>query len=105
MIILKIAEEFSKKPGGALRKQGASSAEEFYENHLEPKYLQTRIGNDSLLIDLDDTNGYAHAFLAYAFGKLEVNHPGASEFIMFKSLDEPYLVLDIRDIFNEAKQR
>ena len=103
-ILLKIADEFSKTPGPRERRLGQFSAEEFFENVLEPKYLAAREQGTSLIIDLDGTAGYPISFLAYAFGKLEIDHPGARQFVLLISLEEPYLVDDIREIFDETTQ-
>ena len=101
-ILLKIADDFSKTPGARDRKTSKFSGEEFFEKVLEPKYLAARETGTSLIIDLDGTAGYPSSFLAYAFGKLELDYPGARQFIMFISLEEPYLVNDIREIFDEV---
>lgn len=102
--LLKIADEFSKTPGAHNRQSGRFSGEEFFETVLEPKYLAAREEETYLIVDLDGTAGYANSFLAYVFGRLELDYPGARRFIMLVSLDEPYLVDDIREIFNEANQ-
>lgn len=100
-ILLKIAEDFSKTPGSHNRSTGLFSGEEFFEKVLEPKYKAAREADTYLIVDLDGTAGYANSFLAYSFGKLEMKYPGARQFIMFISLEEPYLVNDIREIFDE----
>jgi hypothetical protein len=66
MFNYKIADDFTDTPGGRYRKIGKFSGEQFREEVLI-HLLKT---NDSITIDLDDTEGYPSSFLEESFGGL-----------------------------------
>lgn len=67
MTDVKIADDFSKTPGGRYRTDGPFSGEEFREEFLKPAL------NDSqkVTVYLDGTRGYPSSFLDEAFAGLE----------------------------------
>jgi hypothetical protein len=69
-INLKFAVDFTPYPGGRSRSCGSHSAEEFYEEHLQPKFNKAVIEDKILIVDLDGAAGYAGSFLDEAFGRL-----------------------------------
>ena len=66
----RIADEFSKTPGGRFRKHGPFSGEEFREDVLRDLLGRAIGSGDRLLIVLDGTHGYGSSFLEEAFGGL-----------------------------------
>ena len=66
----RIADEFSKTPGGRFKKHGPFSGEEFREDVLRDLLGQAISAGDRLLIILDGTHGYGSSFLEEAFGGL-----------------------------------
>lgn len=68
--IINIAKDYSTTLGGRWIKLGYYSGEEFYNNILEPKYLEASKADDKLIIELDGTTGYPSSFLDQSFGEL-----------------------------------
>jgi len=104
---LNVAKDFSETPGPRYRKDGDFSGEEFLETRLEPAYIQAKLEDGVLLVDLDGTAGYATSFLEEAFGGLARKYPkeDVGMFLEFKSDDEAYLIDDIRTYMREANDR
>lgn len=69
-INLKFIKEFTPYPGGRSRSSGNHSAEEFYEEHLQPKFNRAVSEDKILVVDLDGAAGYTGSFLDEAFGRL-----------------------------------
>ena len=67
--ILKILE-FSEYPGPRYIEQGKSSGEEFYHSILNGRFANAIKNGHCLIVDLDNTAGYASSFLDEAFGNL-----------------------------------
>lgn len=63
---LNVAAEFSRFPGGRLRKHGPKSGEEFRDDILLPKLRDC----EKLTVDLTGAVGYAASFLDESFGEL-----------------------------------
>ena len=62
--------EFTEFPGPRYSKQGANSGEDFYHEKLNAAFVKARNGKKKLIIDLDNTAGYASSFLDEAIGNL-----------------------------------
>lgn len=62
----KIAEEFSKFPGGRKAAHGKHSGEEFRAKVVMPLLEE----HDQIVFDLSDSAGYTTGFLDEAFGEL-----------------------------------
>ena len=67
-VIIKVATEYSKTPGGRTRKDGPYSGEDFRETILIPKYEEAKKTGEQLIVDLDGGYGYGTSFLEEAFG-------------------------------------
>lgn len=102
----KIATEFSTTPGPRFSDEGEFSGEKLRVDHLFPIALDALSSGERILIDLDGTHGYLTSFLEEAFGGLiRVNDMKVNDLeriFEFKSLEEPYLVEDIREYLKEA---
>lgn len=92
-----ISEHFSKTPGARHRTDGDFSGQEFFEGILENTFTGLK-ENETLMIDLDGTDGYATSFLDEAFGGLARKY--TKEIVLskisFKSEEEPYLIEEIK---------
>lgn len=96
-INLKFIEDFCEYPGGRSRKVSDHSAEEFYEDVLQPKFKQAVSEDSKLSVDLDGSAGYAASFLDEAFGRLglEFGVEECKNRLEIVSTEEPYLVEEI----------
>lgn len=103
-ILIRVAQEFSSVPGPRAIAEGPFSGEAFLLELLKPKYLEAVRTKQRLLIDLDDTEGYATSFLEAAFGGLarEFGGENVSQVIELKSQEEPYLVKEIESYIRDA---
>ena len=62
--------DYTEYPGARYIEQGDDSGEEFYYKIIKPKFEECIKYNKVLVIDLDDTAGYASSFLDECFGNL-----------------------------------
>ncbi|MFH6966897.1 STAS-like domain-containing protein [Flavobacterium sp. FlaQc-28] len=62
--------DFTEYPGPRYKDQGQYSGEYFYENVIKPKFQEALESNSILVLDLDNTAGYASSFLDECFGNL-----------------------------------
>lgn len=87
---LHFAEEYTRYPGGRLRKHGPFSGEAFREDILWP-ILQK---NTRLHVDLTDTYGFGSSFLDESFGEIgkRIGLIECRSRITFQSDDDPALV-------------
>lgn len=69
-MIINIATDFSKTPGGRYRTDGPASGEEFRERVLLPAVKQAREHQGHVTVILDGARGYPSSFLEEAFGGL-----------------------------------
>ncbi|GAB2457505.1 hypothetical protein GCM10011375_06260 [Hymenobacter qilianensis] len=106
--IINIAADFTDAPGARYKSDGPFSGEAFYEKLLLPAYIETVRDNGLLLVDLDDTWGYASSFISGSFGKLSQKYGAADvlKHIKFKSDDSPALILKVEnEIRNPIKNK
>jgi hypothetical protein len=98
-------KEFTETPGPRAREEGPFSGDEFLETVLLPAYLKAREEGESLLVDLDGTEGYATSFLEATFGGLARRFEAKDilNTISFKSDDEPYLINEIKGYIFDAR--
>lgn len=85
--------------------EGREAGEAFLLLTLRPMFERAVLSSQPLLVDLDGTQGYPASFLDAAFGGL-AKHYGPdvlSKFLQIKSVTEPYLVQDIRQYMEEAR--
>jgi hypothetical protein len=96
-IIIKVARDFTKTPGGRFKSEGPYSGEEFRDTILKNKYLEATQKGEKLFVDLDGCRAYPPSFLDEAFGGLARNIKDKSiiENIIIKSDDEIKLKKDI----------
>ena len=69
-VVINIAKDFTKSPGGRYMKDGSFSGELFREKFLVPKIRDAITQSNHVIIELDGTFGYASSFLDEAFGGL-----------------------------------
>lgn len=65
-ITINIAREFSTIPHGITRNDSYDSAQDFFEDILEPAFLK----HDRICVELDGVDGYSSSFLMASFGRL-----------------------------------
>ena len=70
MVMINVAKEFTETPGARYKTQGAYSGEEFRDNILYPKFIESIKNNEKLVVNLDGGYGYGSSFLEEAFGGL-----------------------------------
>lgn len=104
---IRIAEVFGKTPGARNVDEGTFSGEEFLEKILLPEFVAAEKERVNLLIDLDDTEGYATSFLEEAFGGLARKYSAKKvlQVLEFKSNDEPLLIDEIKTYIEEANSK
>ncbi|MHB8653869.1 MAG: STAS-like domain-containing protein [Terriglobia bacterium] len=105
-IELKIATEFSEMPGPRKREEGEHSGEEFLQEMLRPRFLESLKANASLLVNLDGAIGYPTSFLEEAFGGLarEFGSTKVEQNLEIVCTDEPYLAEQISRYIREANK-
>lgn len=104
---IKISEDFSKTPGGRLIIEGDYSGEEFREKILLPKFEEAEKNKEELLIDFNDTYGFATSFLEEAFGGLvrKYNKENVLKVIKIKSDDDETVPLLINKYVKAAEDK
>ncbi len=106
IIKISLAEQFANTPGARNIDEGEFSGEAFLHSCILSHFKEALSNDSVLLIDLDNTEGYATSFLEEAFGGLArmfdaetvLNH------IEFKSDDEPLLIEEIKTYIKEANK-
>ena len=68
--MINVAKEFTETPGARYKTQGAFSGEEFRDDILYPKFIESISNNEKLVVNLDGGYGYGSSFLEEAFGGL-----------------------------------
>ena len=103
ILTINIAEEFSVTPGARYRTDGDFSGQEFFEEILGEKFLSVIDADNTLIVNLDGTDGYATSFLDEAFGGLARKYGKDLVFskVNFISEEEPYLIEEIKSYMND----
>lgn len=70
MAKINVVEEFTNIPGGRTREDGPFSGQEFFEEYLLPRFIESMKKNEKLTIEMDGGYGYGSSFLEEAFGNL-----------------------------------
>jgi hypothetical protein len=98
--IYQFATQYTRYPGGRLRKHGPYSGEAFREDVLWP-LLQ---GQEKILINLTDTYGFGSSFLDESFGEIgkRLGYETCKKRLIFTSDDDPSLVDLIWTKINKA---
>ena len=107
MIIINVAEDFSRFPGARYPEEGDFSGEEFRKEILVPKLKEALEKGCHLRVVLDGSAGYSTAFLEEAFGGLvrEDNFTSAQlGIIEFVSEEDPTYIDDIKTYIEDAEQ-
>lgn len=102
-IIINIAEDYTKTPGGRYISEGDFSGEEFRIKILKPAFEKFISADCSMKVILDGGYGYAPSFLEEAFGGLarETKDPRTRE-IKIISDEEPGQLDKIQGYINDA---
>jgi hypothetical protein len=89
-VTFRFADEYTRYPGGRLRKHGPYSGEAFREDVLWP-LLQKR---NAVHIDLTATYGFGSSFLDESFGEVgkRLGFEASKVRLSFSSEDDPSLV-------------
>lgn len=103
MIIINIAQDYTKTPGGRFIKDGPYSGEDFREKQLKPKFLESLEKKEKMKVILDGGYGYGSSFLEESFGGLarELKAQELRE-IEIVSEEEPQLTEDIQSYIDDA---
>ncbi len=105
---IKILTEFTEYPGLRHCSISEKSGEEFYHEVLNQKFYENLSTSDKLIVNLDDTGGYASSFLDEAFGNLVFDFTlnKVKDKIEIISIQEPHWKEMIFDkTFNEWESR
>lgn len=90
LVTYQFATQYTRYPGGRLRKHGPYSGEAFREDVLWP-LLQ---GKAKIHIDLSNTYGFGSSFLDESFGEIgkRLGVATCKQRLLFSSNDDPSLV-------------
>lgn len=69
-IVINIATDFSPNLGGRKKSLGNYSGEQFFEDLLEPQFLEARKNGEQLQVLLDGASPYGSSFVDESFGEL-----------------------------------
>lgn len=96
-------KEFTKYPGGRLKKHGPFSGEEFRDDVLRPLLLV----NDVLNIDLTGVSGFGSSFLDESFGDvgLELGTAESHRRLMIRCDDDPTIIDLIWEKIDKANSK
>ena len=89
-ILIKVLD-FTEYPDVRYIEQDENSGEQFYYDVVKPNYEKAISENKILLVDLDNTAGYASSFLDEAFGNLvyDFEYKLITNHLKIKSEQEP----------------
>lgn len=69
-MIIEVVKDFTDTPGARYKSQGSFSGEEFRDEILYPKFMESLKENKTLTVNLDGGYGYGSSFLEETFGGL-----------------------------------
>ena len=96
-MVINIATDYSKNPGGRLIREGEYSGEDFRKKMLYPCYLESVSLQEPSTVNLDGGYGYGSSFLEEAFGGLARETKDRNVLkIKIVSNEEPRLIEDIK---------
>jgi hypothetical protein len=83
--------DFTEYPGPRYIDQGEESGEQFYYDIIKPNFEECISSDKYLVVDLDDTAGYASSFLDECFGNLvyDFNYDEIIKRLKIISFQEP----------------
>lgn len=101
-MIINIAKDYTKSPGGRFIKEGKFSGEEFREQILEPTFKKSQESGEELIVNLDGGYGYGSSFLEEAFGGL-ARKTNSNDVLKIKLIsdEEPKLIDDIQEYMKD----
>ena len=67
---IKVVTDFTETPGARYESQGPNSGEQFRNEILYPKFIESQNNKEELIVDLDGGYGYGSSFLEESFGGL-----------------------------------
>lgn len=99
-LAINIAKDFSDAPGARSKSDGPKSGEEFLEKLLDPKFKEALAADCLLVVNLDDTWGYASSFISGSFGELSKRYGKAKvkEHLKFVSEEDSILIEKIMSV-------
>jgi len=104
MIMVSVANNFTRFPSGRYKRNGETSGEGFREKFLEGPLQR----GEHVTVDLDGTVGYGSSFLEEAFGgvvrSLRLKADYVLSLLTIKSTD-PELVNEVRQYIVEASEK
>lgn len=104
MILVSVANNFTRFPSGRYKRNGETSGEGFREKFLEEPLRR----GEQVTVDLDGTVGYGSSFLEEAFGgvvrSLRLKADYVLSLLTIKSTD-PELVNEVRQYIVEASEK
>lgn len=102
-IVINIAKDYTKTPGGRHISEGEFSGEDFRKKILEPKFKEFISSNGTMTVILDGGYGYAPSFLEEAFGGLARETKNAKiKDIIIVSEEEPSQITKIHEYISKA---
>lgn len=103
-IVINIAKDYTRTPGGRHISEGAYSGEDFREKILKKKVVEALANQNAVTVILDGGFGYAPSFLEESFGGLvrELQDSRLLAMIHIVSEEEPKLVDDIYNYMKDA---
>lgn len=102
-MVINIAKEYTRTPGGRFRKEGQYSGEDFREYILKPAFERANQNGEKLVVILDGGFGYGSSFLEEAFGGLARQTKDKRLLnIEIVSEEEPRLAKDIIEYITDA---
>lgn len=104
-IVINISKDFSDAPGSRNISDGINSGEDFYQKLLKPKFIEAKEKGIKLLIDFDNSWGYASSFISGSFGSLadDFGRNTSLKYLEFKSSDDPSLEEKIITEINKSE--
>lgn len=102
-IVINIARDYTKTPGGRYINEGPFSGEDFRIKILKPEFEKFISSDCEMTVILDGGYGYAPSFLEEAFGGLarETGDPKIKE-IKIISDEEPSQIEKVREYIADA---
>lgn len=102
-IVINIAKDYTKTPGGRFIDEGPYSGEDFRISVLYPKFEESLQTNSTLTVVLDGGYGYAPSFLEEAFGGLARQTKNRKVLdIKIISEEEPMQIEKIKEYISKA---
>jgi len=96
--------DFTRTPGPRYRHEGQYSGEVFREEYVVPKFEEARREGKKLVVDLDETAGYASSFLEETFGglvRLTGNPELVDSIVEVKSDTRPWYLNEVEEYISE----